>query len=368
MEAFYKKCFVSNFPNPCFAGFSILFFGFIFSILNLYAFIKMTKYYRKMNFENTILLLSSIQSLALIIEIIISKNVLISVFIFIQILSMCLINLKFKKISKGFVDLKYYNLTIIIIVTNFAYLFIFITLFIIINIKHLQNILFYLNAFYYILELFSSFLLSYNCCVFLGLMKPKKSNNDNNKTKNENNNNNQTDTNIKKLINLSNLNGGVGKGLFYLIKKRQISLLYLGNILCSFFALGIDTVITLILTDKTKNVFNYIYYAYFLLCFIHNSINFICFYWMIKEQYKKEKDIKINENEKDGDIDKLIDDQYIEEEINNINNENTKINRYIKDEEKNKNMISFDSFETYMENSKDNDRTKDNIQNNSYND
>lgn len=65
----------------------------------------MTNYYGKMNFENTLLLLSSIQSILLLIEIIISKNILISFFIFIQILSMCLINFKFKKISLGFITI-----------------------------------------------------------------------------------------------------------------------------------------------------------------------------------------------------------------------------------------------------------------------
>ena len=165
--------FISNFSNSCYSGFFVLFFGFLLFILNLFAFIKMTNYYGKMNFENTLLLLSSIQSILLLIEIIISKNILISFFIFIQILSMCLINFKFKKISLGFINLKYNNLTKIVVIINAIYLFIFISVFITIFFffEEMKNILFYLSIFYYLLEIFSSCLLSYNCCVFLQIIK-----------------------------------------------------------------------------------------------------------------------------------------------------------------------------------------------------
>ena len=322
-DPFYQKCFISHFENHCFAGFSILFLGFMFFLIHLYAFIIMTKYYGKMNFENTILLLSLIQMILLIIELILTESLSISGFIFIQILSMCLINFKFKKISKGFVNLRFFHFTIITGVINIVYLFIVIIFFIISKIKNIKNIeIFYFNIFYYLLELLSSILLSYNCCVFLDLIKP---NQQNNKTKNEKNNNNiiEVDDNIKKLINLSHMNKDIGDGLFYLIKKRQFSLLYLGNILCTIFAFIIDGILTAVHGDlKRKNkLYNYLYYVYFLLCYIHNSINFICFYWMIREQYQKKKTI---EPEID-DEDKLIVDDDIKVVIDDLGKENSKL-------------------------------------------
>ena len=130
MEKFYDKCFISDFEKICYPGYFFLLFGICLFIFNISAFIKMTKYYGKMNFENTILLLSSMQSTFLLIEVITEQNILISFFIFLQILSMCLINFKFKKISKGFFNLKYINLTKIISIINMIYLLIFISVFI----------------------------------------------------------------------------------------------------------------------------------------------------------------------------------------------------------------------------------------------
>ncbi len=54
-----------------------------------------------------------------------------------------------------------------------------------------------------------------------------------------------------------------GDGLFYLIKKKQISLLYLGNILCTFFEFGFDFVITFILKDNPNNYIIFIFFFMF---------------------------------------------------------------------------------------------------------
>lgn len=352
MYAFYDKCFTSHFTNTCYAGYSVLTFGFIIFVLNSLAFMKMTNYYGKMNFENTVLLLSSFQSIMLIIEIVIAKNVLISSFIFIEILSMCLINFKFNKISKGFVKLKYNNLNKIVLTLDIIYLFVFIIIFIIDSLNHTDNILYYLSFFYYLLEIFSSFLLTYYCCVFLGLIKQfdeKKNQNISNDCYNRKSNlSDNINNNIK--IEDSNKSSSaksimVGAGLFYLVKKRQITLLYLGNILFSFFALGFDTIMTFVITDEEKDAYQYIYYTYFLFCFFHNSINNIAFYWMIREQYKKPEEVDIEDTEEEGKQNKLINTKYIEGEIMNIENENKRISKYIDDDKKIKRIETNDSFE-----------------------
>ena len=328
-KAFYSICIDIHFPLYCYTSFFVIIFGFLLFILNFFAFIKMTKYYGKMNFENTILLLSSIQSIFLLVEIIISINILISFFIFLQILSMCLINFKFKKISKGFFNLKYNNLTKIIAIINIIYLFIFISVFIVdYIIEEISNLIFYLSIFYYLLEIFSSFLLSYNCCAFLGIIKQYKLK--------EIPKNKEESENYFLKFNM------VGDGLFYLIKKRQISFLYLGNILCTFIEFGFDFVITIFFKEEQvdeddNSLINYFYYSYFFLCLMHNSIVFISFYWLIKGQYsntKKEDDIDYEEEEIEDN--RLIDDRYINEEIVNIQHENKRIAGYIDEDKKNK--------------------------------
>ena len=121
MEGFLSKCFMINCDKSCYLGYISLFIGIIIMILNWFAFIKMTRYYGKMNFENTILFLSFIQSVILVIQMIFSFNNLICFFFFIQILSMCLLNYKFRKISRGFIKLKYEKVTKAIIAINIIY-------------------------------------------------------------------------------------------------------------------------------------------------------------------------------------------------------------------------------------------------------
>ena len=49
--------------ESCILGSSVLILSLILLVLNIYALIKMTKFYKKMNFENTIILLSIIQTI-----------------------------------------------------------------------------------------------------------------------------------------------------------------------------------------------------------------------------------------------------------------------------------------------------------------
>ena len=323
MKSFYSKCFISNFEHICYFGYLVLLFGLLLLIFNISAFIKMTKYYGKMNFENTILLLSSIQSIMILIQMIITRNYFICFFLFIQILSIYLINNKFKKISVGFITIKYVFINKIILLTNAVYLIIY-------NISNISKTSlnnFYLNIFYYLLEIFSSFYLAYHCRIFLGYIKQSKL-----LKGNPNNNNDTINKNPikkKKSDQLLTLNA-VGDGLFYLIKKKQLSLLYLANIICSILEFIFDIIIFFMNKEKTAfNIMNYIYDFIFL---IHNSIIFICFYWIIKEQYSSKPEKYLNNNEESSDA--LIDEKYIEEEQSIIEEENKRINKYLNDDKK----------------------------------
>ena len=134
------------------------------------------------------------------------------------------------------------------------YLLIFISVFItnIILKEKIIHITFYLSIFYYLLEIISSFLLTYNCCAFLGIIKQYK-------LKEIPKSKEETENYFLKF-------NMVGDGLFYLIKKRQITLLYLGNILCTFIEFGLDFVITFIF----KKLNNFEYHNYFYLFQFYN--------------------------------------------------------------------------------------------------
>ena len=331
MDDFYNKCLTSGAEKVCYAGYLFLLFGIILLISNIFAFIKMTKYYKKMNFENTILLLSSIQSLLLIVQMISSKNYFMSIFLFIQIMDMCLINKKFKKISEGFIDIKFAKVTTFILIIDIIYFIIFI-----ISYESTYTFLsslnlFYLNIFYYLLEIGTSFFLAYHCRKFLEYIKQDKPN-----EKKENNDNkveiNKKPIEKKKSDKLLVVNNKTADELFYLIKKLQLSLLYLSNILCSFLEFIFDIILNFV--DFSKNYHYLINYIYHFIFFIHNSIIFICFYWIIRKQYSSnlEKNILSNKEEQ---TENLIDDQYIKNEESSIIEENKRISGYL-DDDKNK--------------------------------
>ena len=327
MEKFYDKCFISDFEKICYFGYFFLLFGICLFIFNVSAFIKMTKYYGKMNFENTILLLSSIQSIAILIKMFFSSNYFICIFLFFQILSMCLLNNKFRKISKGYVIIKYKYVTKMIIIINAIY-------FVIYNVSKILKSslnLFYLNIFYYLLEICSSFLLAYHCCIFLGFI------NNNQLDKNKEEKNNDIKPEEK-----SGDNNMIGDGLFYLIKKKQLSLLYLANIICSFLEFIFDIILNFL--DSDKSFFYLMNYIYDFLFFIHNSIIFISFYWLIRRQYSSKPEKYLKKSEEN--TEKLIDDQFIEGEANSFEVENKRITRYLNSDKNLIRKISTESSES----------------------
>ena len=307
MENFLDKCFTIDFDDSCYLGYMFLTVGVFLFLLNLYGLIKMTLYYRKLNFENGIILLSVIQSIFLLIQMIFSFYLLISIFFFIQILLMCLINKKFREISTiGNVTIKCNYLTEAIIIINIVYLIGYNTYYLIDD----STKLFHLNIFYYLLQIFSAFFLAYHCRIFVHWIEC------------ENLKKQKTPQYIKQTTSKFIENTNVGAGLFYSIKKTQLSLLYLSNLIFSFLELIFD----IILTYKGGSTAS-IYYIYILLFFIHNIIIFISFYWIIRDQYNRNQDKVITD--KDEKTQTLIDENYIKEEQASIKDENKRIQKYM---------------------------------------
>ena len=236
---------------------------------------------------------------------------------------MCLLNNKFRKISRGFITFKYEKVTKAIIAINIIYVIIYI----IICILGYSLDLIYLSLFYYLLEIVTSFFLAYHCCVFLSLIKQDKSNENKNTTL-------DVQQNKQNFLGI-NL---IGDGLFYLIKKKQLSLLYLGNIICSFIEFILD-----ICMNLKSDYLYYFYFIFFFICFIHNSNIFISFYFIIREQYSSKKE-KYSYNN-DIHNENIIDDKFIEEEATHIEGENKRISFYLNEDKKDNRKLSNESNE-----------------------
>ena len=115
---FLETCLNSSLPNICYYGFFNLLLGVVFAIFNCYGFIKMTRFFHKIKFENMLLLLSLIQLILFLIAMVLVYSIFFYLFIFIQIGIILLINKKFVNLSKGFLDIKLPWLNSMIIIIN----------------------------------------------------------------------------------------------------------------------------------------------------------------------------------------------------------------------------------------------------------
>ena len=318
---FLETCLNSSLPNICYYGFFNLLLGVVFAIFNCYGFIKMTRFFHKIKFENMLLLLSLIQLILFLIAMVLVYSIFFYLFIFIQIGIILLINKKFVNLSKGFLDIKLPWLNSMIIIINIIYLVSLIVLYAL----SLDN---YISRYYYIIELISSIMLTIYGCKFLNLIKKKFINNKklqtNNKTSSEN-------TEIK---NLDNFISTSGNELFYIIKKKQLTILCLSNIIFTIIEFSIEISLIFIESSEINHILIYVYFSISLL---HSIIIFFSFYWIIREQYKKS--VNLSDIDSDNDDNNLIDENYIEEEIINIENQNQ-----LKDEGEKKRKLTHKSL------------------------
>ena len=318
---FLETCLNSSLPNICYYGFFNLLLGVVFAIFNCYGFIKMTRFFHKIKFENMLLLLSLIQLILFLIAMVLVYSIFFYLFIFIQIGIILLINKKFVNLSKGFLDIKLPWLNSMIIIINIIYLVSLIVLYAL----SLDN---YISRYYYIIELISSIMLTIYGCKFLNLIKKKFINDKklqtNTKTSSEN-------TEIK---NLDNFISTSGNELFYIIKKKQLTILCLSNIIFTIIEFSIEISFIFIESSEINHILIYVYFSISLL---HSIIIFFSFYWIIREQYNKS--VNLSDIDSDNDDNNLIDENYIEEEIINIENQNQ-----LKDEGEKKRKLTHKSL------------------------
>jgi hypothetical protein len=130
-----------------------------------------------------------------------------------------------------------------------------------------------------------------------------------------------------------------GNELFYKIRQKQYSYLYLANILFSLLEFVFDILLKIKYNNNEEEglSLNYIDFFAFFTFFIHNSTNFMSFYWIIRKQYRFKIPEKVIKNEE------LIDEKYIEDEAIHIEEENKRITKYINDDKNVKRQTSDDS-------------------------
>ena len=325
--------------ESCIMGIIIFVISFIPLFFNVYAFAKMTIFYKKLNFENSIILIAAIEIFILEFTLTTSFDIFLQFFFFLQIFSISWLIKKFSNLIKDIKSI--FKKNILFISINIINLVIFIV-YIICMIRAEKNI-YILNLIYKIFYFISTCLLGY-ICIFMNrlILKHKleylenynnlfepylliMDNNDlidfeslNSDGTKENSNN----------INSSNKNDNINENqkeyikkgeVFYHIKKRQNKCLFIINSLCSFLEL-IFTIIRYfsINEDFLEDIYKIVpltllseilFYFFVLICFINVSAIFFSFYYYIRRQYSRNPKVYKKRLSK-----KLFDDAFIEEQ------------------------------------------------------
>jgi len=313
---FINECINESLLNEsCILGSGVLIFSLYLLLISIKAFYKMTKLYKKLNFENFIILLSITQNIILLVVLLSLYDLAFEAFFLVQIFIISLIIRKFIILATD--PKTFYEKNIIFILLNLLNFIIFLIY--PIYLKSFKGHHLYVKLFYRIFHALTACILSYYCCFFIKLSA---------------NIIQQSDLLLHK-ANISNKKDeenieGEGE-IFYKKKNKQITYLYSVNLLCAFIEICFTLTRNFIIhEDFVDNEFrtipnsfftNIIYYIYLFICFINVGVNYMCFYYTIRHQYSiKPKIVK-----KPGE--KIIDIGFIEEEKNKENSED--INKFL---------------------------------------
>lgn len=296
-DNFFAQCMDSLFLDiKCIIGNSYLLLSLIICILNIIALFKLSHFYKKINFETNLILFSIFQIIILQLIIITSYEILIEFFNFFQIFVVTLIIRKFVIISKQNTNpLKKNGLIILLNTVNILF-FGFYIMFLFKNNKDdcysiiLTHILFYM--------LVSIVLIIYSKILLKLIIKMR--------TK-ENKSNSQStiefsDEKLNQLVSIPSDDNLTYKSedmnqecIFYSMRKKQIKPLYKINIICSFLEFSLIFSLFIIpLNNFEQSQFKIIpnslidiivLYLYLLICLFNVSENYICFFWIIRNEF-----------------------------------------------------------------------------------
>lgn len=329
----FEICIKNNFSNiNCIFGSIEFISSFVILALTILGLIKMIKYYDKFNFEMCLLLFSIFQILLMDMIIITPHDFLFELFFVTQLFLVSLIIWKFLKIIKS----NKLRENIIIFLINIINILIFIFFVLSLFELFLADIYLYIR---FASRIFY-FLTTVNLAILCRALIKKL---DKYETKNE-----TFDLFLRKYNTKNSVKSEhfvfsfYSQELFFMVRKKQITPLYIVNLLCSFIQMIFIFLKSFILTDifskKDNKIVStdegyIIYYIYLLSYFLNIMINFICFYWMIREQYNQ-SNIEINKK-KDN---KILDEDFIIRESIQSSKEVTKNIFTEKNDDKNRKL------------------------------
>ena len=343
----FKVCSDKYFSNlNCIFGSFEFIFSFVILAYTIIGLINMIKYYDKFNFEMSLLLFSIFQIILIDIIIITPHDFLYEIFFLSQLFIISLIIRKFLKIVRN----NKFRGNLIFIIVNIINIIIF-TLYI------LSLLEIFLSGIYLYIR-FSSrifyFLTTVNLAILCrSLIK---------KLEQYGINNESYDILLKKSISSQCNNSEhfvvsfYSNELFFMIRKKQITPLYILNLICSFIQMIFILFKNFILTEYFKKI-DYklistnegyiIYYIYLLTYFLNIMINFICFYWIIRDQYKDDSE-RLAKGKKNNI--KILDEDFIQRESIRSSLENKKDEIFTNNKNKNKKSLYDNSFSDEDEN------------------
>ncbi len=306
-----KKCINDNFGNiNCILGSSEISLSLILLIFLSIGLKRMINYYDKINFEITLIIFSIFQIILIDTIIIIPHDFLFEIFFLIQLFLTSLIIRKFIHLTKN-TDSKFKE-NLIFIIMNIINIIIF-SLFLLSLLKiFLEDIYLYTRFSSRIFYFLATINMALLCRVLIKKLDKFESANE------------LCDLNVKKTLkSQSSLTSNLKldfhstEWMFFIIRKKQISPLYILNLICSFIQMIFILFKNFILTEHFKKI-EYklistdegyiIYYIYLLTYFLNIMINFICFYWIIRDQYKEDDRRKKKKNKK------FLDEEFIKRE------------------------------------------------------
>ena len=303
----FEVCAKNSFPNiNCIFGLVEFISSFALLILTIIGLVKMIKYYDSFNFEMGLVLISIFQILLMDMIIIAPHDFLFELFFVTQLLVISLIIRKFLQIIK-FEKIRENVIFIIInVISSAIFVFFMLSLF---NV-FLTDIYIYIRLctrFFYLLITVNLAFLCRTLIKKLDKYEKKHETFDLFLRKNT------TRTSCAKSEHF--IFSVYSQELFFLIRKKQVTPLYIVNLICSFIQMMFILLSSFVLSDifykkdyklVSTDTGYIIYYIYLLNYFLNIMVNFICFYWMIREQYNQPDIVEQKNN-----ANRILDEDYI---------------------------------------------------------
>ena len=356
----FEKCVSDSFISlNCILGTSTFVFSILIISFDCYGFYKLAKYFHKINFETSLILMNIIQLLIIQFLIITSYEILVEFFNLAQIGMLTWIIRKFNiLLKKPLSSFKRNRLFIFFNIINFS-LIIYYTVEIIVDTSYdfLYPIILIHTSFSL---LCASILTIYSCSLLAKIKKINKTEKQNLEVIFDSSDelpNSNENLLIQKTEEVSKKENDF---IFYHKRENQIKPLYKINLVCTFLQLSfILTVLFIPNINFKKESYKVIpettlsqifYYVYIIVCIINAFTNFFCFFWRIKSQYKTNIKKSIIRKKRET----IMDSEYLKREeikIEKGEEDTKKIENIIEKEKENKNSnlidksLYFNSFE-----------------------